>query len=204
MAFIPVPQGVQLCFDFVNDTSQNFQFCLTLKKTTGTPSITDLQNVAGAAATWWSGTLRALLDDSVTLKQTRATDLTVQGGPQHIQTVGTAGSSAGGSMPGHTALVVSQRTAKRGRSFRGRAFVGGFNSSHLADTSRATSVYAGNLVTAFAGLDTALVAVGFEVVVATKQINGVAVNPAQTNRVITYIVDTAWDSQRRRLFGRGN
>lgn len=204
MPFIPLPQGVKLCFDFVNDTGQQFQFCLSLQKISGSVTTTDLSNLSGAGSSWWTGTLKALLDDSVTLRQVRATDETTQGGPQDIETVGTAGTASGSSLPMHTALVVSQRTAKRGRAFRGRAYVGGFNGSQLLTTVRATTTHVANLVSAFGTLQTDLGVLGFKIVVANRHLNGAVVNPAQGNEVIAFIVDQAWDSQRRRLEGRGN
>jgi len=203
MAFIPVPNGVQLCFDFTT-AGQNWQFCLHLRKSTGAPTPTDLQNVADAAASWWTTDFKPNLSSTTTLRQTRATDVSVQGGTVAVNGINTAGTDGAVPVPINAALCVSQRTAKRGRSYRGRAYVSGFDTSVIGNPTDSVIADATALSTDFATLQATLDAISFDVVVATKQHNGAVVNPAETNEVIAFITDQHFDSQRRRLFGRGN
>lgn len=202
MAFIPVPNGVQLCFDFAS-SGQNWQFCLMLRKSSGAPTTTDLEDVVLAAATWWGSSLKPDLTTATTLRQIRATDMTVQGGPQHIDTINQAGTSASDEIGLNSPLVVSLRTQKRGRSYRGRVYISGMNIDGISNAVDVASGTASAFATIFAGLATALDALGFDVVVASRQHNGVPTNPAEVNEVTAYIVDTHLDSQRRRLSGRG-
>jgi len=202
LAFIPTPNGVSLCFHF-DQSNQNWQFCLTLRKSSGAPTPTDLANVSSAGEAWWTSDLDALLDASATLDDVISTDITAQGAPQDIEDVGTPGTNGGTEIGINTAICVSQRTAKRGRSYRGRAYVSGLNTSHVLNSAQMDATNAAAFASAFTGLASDLDVLGFDVVVASKQHNGVVTNPAEVNEVIAYIVDQNFDSQRRRLFGRG-
>lgn len=202
MAFIPVPNGASLCFQFTT-AGQNWQFCITVRKTAGAPSVSDLATLAAAGVSWWNATLKSLIYTATTLNQVVATDLTTQGGPQDIDVVGTPGTATGGIIPVGTPIVVSFRTALRGRSYRGRAYVTGTSSSNLVDSANVSSTITSGLGAAFATLGGTLSTAGMPHVVASKQHNGAVTNPAATNAVITYVVDGKLDSQRRRLAGRG-
>ncbi len=202
MVFIPVPNGISLCFHF-GQSGQNWQFCLTLHKAAGAPTNADLVAAAGAGHSWWTATLSGLMNQATTLVDVTATDLTSQGAPQVIDAVGTAGLNGTQLVPQSSAVVVSQRTALRGRSYRGRAYLGGLSYTQLASDVDITGAAASAISAAFGNLDTALAGLGLDVVVASRQHNKVIVNPAAINRVIAYVVDAHLDSQRRRLFGRG-
>lgn len=202
MAFIPIPNGVQLCFQFTT-AGQNWQFCLQLRKSAGSPSPTDLEDVGDLAEGWYNSDLKPLLTNQSMLNQVVTTDQTVQGGPQFIGVSGNVGTATGNSMPLNAAAVVSQRTAKRGRSYRGRAYISGLSESSQNGPVDIGSTLATDLGDAFTALQIGLDAIGFDVVVASKQHNGVVTNPAATNEVIAFLVDTHLDSQRRRLAGRG-
>lgn len=203
MAFVPVPNGIQLCFLFTTD-SQEWQFCLTLRKSAGAPTSTDLEDVAVTGGSWWTNTLRNLIAPAATLVEVVATDLTSQGAPQHRLSMGTTGNAATGSPPLNAAAVVSHRTAKRGRSYRGRSYLSAFPLGQTTSANLLNGTYASNLASAFSTLAGTLDVSGFDHVVASKQHNGVATSPAEANEVINYVVDTLIDSQRRRLTGRGS
>lgn len=204
MSFIPIPRGVTLCFIF-GEGGQAFQFCLTLQKITGTPTPTDRDNINNDAANWWTASLKPLTNSATALNEIVTTDQTSEGGPQTILNVGgSVGTASGSAVPQGTALVVSHRTALRGRSYRGRSYVGGLSTTHVASPTDVNSTYATNLGVAFTALAAALAIRGFNHVVASKQHNGIATNPATVNPVTAYIIDTHFDSQRRRLFGRGS
>ena len=202
LSFIPMPNGISLCFDFTT-AGQNWQFCLNLRKSAGAPTDSDLANVCSTADGWWDGTFNDLVTDSTTLRQIRATDMTAQGAPQHVLSVIDAGTDTNVPLPLGTAYVVSLRTAKRGRSYRGRIYVGGQSGATQTDEVTMTSSRASELAAAFLGLATSLDSGGFDVVVPSRMHNGVITNPAELNEVTAYVVDQKMDSQRRRLAGRG-
>jgi hypothetical protein len=202
MAFIPVPNGIQLCFLFTTD-SQKWQFCLTLQKSAGAPEDTDLQQAVADGSSWWLSFLKTALQGGTSLSEIVATDLTAQGAPQFRTTVNEAGTGAGTALPAGSCIVVSHRTAKRGRSYRGRSFLSGLSSSQQASPNKLLPATAAAIAGGFAALKVLLDGHGLDHVVASRAHNGAVTNPAEANEVINYVVDTAIDSQRRRLEGRG-
>jgi len=202
LAFIPIPNGITLCFHFETEGS-NWQFCLTLRKSAGAPTPTDLANITGLAETWWDVELQPLLSDMNNLVEIIATDQTSQGAPQNVNAIGTTGGDASASIPLNAAMCISLRTAKRGRSYRGRCYVSGIPQSDYGFANFWTSGAVTDMSDAFNTLINDLDAAGFDVVVASKQHNGVVTTPAETNEVIAITIDTFIDSQRRRLAGRG-
>lgn len=202
MPYIPVPNGIQLCFLFTTD-NQNWQFCLTLRKSAGAPEDTDLAQAAADGNAWWLSTLKALMGSSSTLREILATDLTAQGAPQNRIVVNEAATGGGTPMPLNSCVAISHRTAKRGRSYRGRSFLSGWLGLNQVSNNIISAGYAAALAAAFGVLRTLLDGHGLDHVVASKQHNGTATSPAEANEVIAYVVDTALDSQRRRLTGRG-
>jgi len=202
MAFIPVPNSASLCFDFVS-AGQNWQFCLTVRKSSGSITPSDLNILSGEGHGWWTSTLKALLGSWNTLKQVRATDISVQGGAQDVDIVSEAGTASGTIMALNAPMCVSLRTQKRGRSYRGRVYVSGIVQANMNDAVLWGSGAVTAFPAAFATLQTSLDTAGFDVVVASKQHNLVTTNPAETNEVIAFTADNKIDSQRRRLSGRG-
>lgn len=107
-------------------------------------------------------------------------------------------------LPGNVTLSISMRTGRAGRSYRGRSYwVGLYESTVAGDfvtTATANTILGkmGNLLSGDFVLD------GHQLVVLSKQENGVprsiAVATPVTNMVI---VDTRVDTQRRRLIGTG-
>lgn len=202
MAFIPIPNSATLCFDFTS-AGQNWQFCLVVRKSAGSISTTDLDILTAAGHVWWTSDLRAEITTTTTLRQVRATDQSVQGGAQDIETINEAGTGGAGITPLNAPIVVSLRTQKRGRSYRGRIYLSGIPQDALASPVDYTTTRAASVNAAFVALQADLDAAGFDLVVASKQHNGVVTNPAETNEVIAILTDVHVDSQRRRLFGRG-
>lgn len=202
MAFIPVPRGIQLCFLFLTG-GQHWQFCLTLQKSSGEVDHGDLVAVTSAADGWWDAGFNAVLSAANYLSSIVATDISEQGGEALVHTMGESSVGPAGILPNNVAAVISQRTAKRGRSYRGRAYVGGLTNADQVTSTQMGSAAAAELVDQFVDLQEALDAAGYDVVVASRQHNGVTTNPADVNEVTAFVVDTLYDSQRRRLEGRG-
>jgi len=202
MAFIPAVNGVELCFQFVLG-GQNVEFCLNLRKSAGAVTSTDLDNAADAGHAWQNSDFLALLSNEIQHVATVATDMSVQGGPQSITTNATNGVISSPSEVASVAGVVSGRTAKRGRSYRGRSYIPGIPTNARLNPTDFTTAKATAIAAAFAALQVDLDAIGFDIVVASRQHNNVVTNPAEQNEVIAFVMDNHYDSQRRRLFGRG-
>lgn len=203
MAFIPIPNGIALTFYFTS-ASQNWQFSLTLRKSAGEVEITDLQQATADGSAWWTSFLKPQLATSTSLTSIVASDQSVEGGNQYQATVNEAATGSGSAVPLNACVVISGRTAKRGRSYRGRSYLSGLRDAILGVSMNAiSSAFASTLAGGFASLASTLDGHGLDHVIASKQHNGAPVNPAETNEVTAYVVDTNIDSQRRRLTGRG-
>lgn len=204
MPFIPIPRGISICFP-VTIASQKLEFCITVQKASGVvvPS-TDFDTIEAAIEAAWGSTLKPLQSTQATMTGPILTDQSAEGGAQQIYPFSQTGTASGAAVPNNAALVVSHRTAKRGRSYRGRSYFTGIPVSAQNTPVAVTSTYASDLADAFITLVDAIGAVGFPQIVASKQHNGAVTSPAATNLVTATIVDTNFDSQRRRLFGRGS
>lgn len=202
MAFIPIPNGATLCFDFTTD-GQMWQFCLTIQKRAGAPSTADLDTLTTIGEGFWTDHLKGFLSTPTTLRQIRATDQTSESGPASVLSVAEAATGSANSLPLGTAIVNSFRTGLRGRSYRGRAYLGGLQSASLNTPTTMKAADIVSLLSYWADLANDLDAAGFDHVVASKQHNGAVTNPAVVHVVTDYIIDTLFDSQRRRLAGRG-
>jgi len=200
--FIPIPNSATLCFDFTT-AGQNWQFCLTVRKSSGGITPTDLATLTTEGEAWWNATLDSNLNNNTQLRQVRATDQQTEGGPVDIEIVGTNGTGGGTLMSLGSPLVISLRTAKRGRSYRGRVYLSGIPQVNLVSEVDFGATPVGVYTAAFATLQASLDTAGFDVVVASKQHNLVETNPAETNEVIAIVADTHVDSMRKRLSGRG-
>jgi len=202
MAFIPWPNGVKLCFEFATAGSI-WETCFSLRKSAGAPTSTDLETVVGDGVDSWTAALKGLLTEDTLLGAVRATDMTAEGAPQFVQAVNETGTQTGPGAPLNACAVISGRTAKRGRSYRGRNYVSGLLNGDFTNPVTLGSGLQTALATWATGLQTALDGDGFDIVVASQQHNGVPTSPADLNEVIAFVVDSKSDSQRRRLAGRG-
>jgi hypothetical protein len=78
----------------------------------------------------WSTHLMPVLSSGLTFVNCQVTDLSLLTGNQADNPGSVAGGVAGGTLPGGTAMVVKLLTPLRGRSFRGRVFLGGIPPSY--------------------------------------------------------------------------
>jgi hypothetical protein len=102
------------------------------------------------------------------------------------------GANAGDPLPANVALVITLRTALRGRAHRGRCYWGGFEESSNTTGGVPTAGVVANVATVWGQLLTNLVASGVSLVVASY-LHSSAENVTSLN------VDSRWDTQRRRL-----
>lgn len=162
--------------------------------------------LGNALLNWWSVNFQPQCSNQMALLQVYITDLTTQTGFTVAVTPPSAltGGSTTEALPNNVAFCVSFRTAARGRSSRGRNYVGGLteadtNASNLLQ-SRATAI-----VNAYKLLMGAGVFVpGLQLVVVSRFTLGNPRPVALSRPVINILnVDLTVDSQRRRLPHRG-
>lgn len=167
----------------------------------------NLQTLADRLNEWWYGALRARAGGGLINREVYCRDLTSEGGPVATSTTraGTQGSlSVGTGMPGNVALVVSFRTALRGRANRGRNYWLGFGSTQMSSLDYVTSAYSATVVAAYQMLlpSGTYDPTPYRWVVVSRQLNGVATGRAVPITSVL-VVDNGIDSMKTRLPGRG-
>lgn len=203
--FVPAPQTAKVAIvgTSFGQTIVN-TFWVTFS-TAVTQAILDA--IVAAAQTWWGSYMKPAMPSSYTLGTITATDQTTQNGPSSTVSVAQAGTSGSASMPNGMAVCVTERTALRGRSYRGRLYWGPLTSDMAAssDKNQITSTAAANIgayLLGFASAMSAMATPGNHAVVSHFH-NGIARASAVVTPIETYHADTFLDSQRRRLTGRG-
>ncbi len=101
------------------------------------------------------------------------------------------GTSAAEALPAGAAIVFTLRTAKRGRSYRGRCYWGGMSETVSAAGAQPAAAVITGFVAQWNGLIAALVGTGVSLVVASYR-------HSTADDVTTVTSFGIWDSQRRR------
>jgi len=204
MTFIPTVDTARCTLNFSQGSSVGVNV-LWFKKSSAI-SAADLTVLAIDLVNWWDTygdpTMcdQGQLNSIDVIQQDSSTSPSISYAPASP----IAGSATGSAAALNVSIVSSFRTANRGRSSRGR-----FYSYALSETDTNN-----NGITIGSGLQTALSVMwanlggfvspdGWTHVVVSKQLDLVARTAGLAQPVLSYIIDTALDSQRRRLLGRG-
>lgn len=166
---------------------------------TAPPTSGDLDDVIVATLAFFN-TLRPALHPSYVLQNITATDVHVANGTQTVLplTADNAGTSAGGISAANAACCISLRTNFTGRSFRGRFYLGGIAGTNFADAQNFQTTFASTIAGLFEDFIDALNAINMTLVVVSNYAAGVVRAIALATEIISIIVDTKVDSQRRR------
>lgn len=198
MAFIPTPH----CIEVKALGDQNGVPVVNVWHVDNGATVTDgdLADVADAVETWFKTYPLPYMHESYALNQVVATDISAAGGHQVVNniTTGNVGGNTTDPANAAAAVVYSWRTARIGRSYRGRTYIGALPAASLADAQNVTS----GIVTAYAthatNLIDAISALGKTLVVLSKFAAGVARIAGIMTEIIGVIVDSQVDSQRKR------
>lgn len=198
MPFIPTPRGVEVVVKATQNTIPVVNVYHV--DVAGPVDDTNLQDVRNVFGTWMTGTLLPLLDSSYVLNEIVATDISVANGHQFSTsyTTGNAGGISGQPAAANAAVVISWRTASIGRSFRGRTYIGGLNNGILVSAQNIGTTYATSFAGAAQDLIDLLTTAGYILSVLSKFSNLVARAAGVLTEIISFVVDTKVDSQRRR------
>lgn len=153
---------------------------------------------------WWDG-FRAQIASECVSVENYMVDLSDEAGPVAALPAFTnaAGAATGFPVPNNAALVITHRTANRGRSYRGRTFVAGIAKSVVSGSYVDPGVVS-DIVNAFNDMVDASQAAEVPFTIASRRHNK---NPRVEgiDTIVTLCVarDNVLDSQRRRSPGRG-
>lgn len=141
-----------------------------------------------------SSGLNALQPTSVELSRVQIRDIRTANNAPVESSIASAGTATGELLPRGTGLVVTQRTARAGTSFRGRMYTPGFSEASNTATGRADQA-AQDAATAFwSDFANAMQGQGWPLAVASRKLGQSTVI---TNSLVR---DAVWDGQRRRAF----
>lgn len=192
-----VPNGIKVEMNGVqNGIPVVNRFYVTMS---AAPSSADLDDVITATLGFWND-LKASIHNSYTLQNITATDVHVANGTQTILplTTGNTGSAGGDAAAANAAACISLRTNFTGRSFRGRMYIGGLPNAALANAQNLTTAAAAAYASCMEDFIDALSAINMTLVVVSRFANKVARVVNLATEIISVIVDTKLDSQRRR------
>ena len=207
MEFVETPDVAQVNVRGVID-QQRVQNTLYFQKDSGGIVLADITALAAGIEAWWTVNARPLLSVEYGYREVYAVDQTSIDGP-----TSTASSSSGWQgtrpfstqMPNNATIAVSFRTAKRGRTYRGRNYWpllsrGDVSGNQVLQAYVNLVVLAYDLLLPFGGATPA----GWTwVVVSRTFMNAPRTYGIKTPVEDVLITDRTIDSQRRRLPGRG-
>jgi len=204
MAYIPIADVVsaelvynwdgQVCENVLHYSSNTLPF---------TP--TNMLTLANQLVTLWNANIKVNTSSNCSLTGVTITDLSSAVGPVVLASSGlpVVGTNVSGGQPNNVTCVITKRTAKRGRSYRGRIYQAGLAVNQVT----ANAVHSATLtamLTAWGAFQTFTVgAITYRMVVISRQNGGVITNPGTFENVTGFTSDGILDSQRRRLPGRG-
>lgn len=206
MPFVPAPNIVMIewRFEMAGANCENRLMVDHL----GPPSQANLEGYASGAWSWWENTYSSQINEIATLRETVATDMSSQNGSQAVftDTPAPSGLVTGGALPNETAFCLSLRSNARGRSARGRWYVGGISDSARADANHITGTVAAAMAANLQSYVDAIEATGKLVVIVSyftnnnPRVGGPVYFPVTT---VTF-TDTTLDSMRTRKPGVGS
>lgn len=204
MAFIPVPycQQVELLYSYSG------QMCETVLHYHTPASATPAEQLTAAAAfvSWYNTNLKPLHHSIISLVGIKITDLSTDSAPVLDYSTGLPLAGAGGAdaLPNSIALVITKRTALRGRSYRGRIYHMGIGESNCA-SNQIVGAHVTALLAAYnAALTITVGGTTWKMGVLSRQHNNIVLLEGVITDVVSLSSDGFVDSQRRRLPGRGS
>jgi len=203
MAFIPTLNAIKLVLEFTI-ASQTVVVTISLGKASSvTP--TDLANACNDGIQWLATELMPSLTDQLSLTQAVAYDLSSATAPVVFATPGSpvVGGDSSPALPNNATAVISWRTSNRGRSSRGRMYVPGLPTSAKTSATGFSSAFLAVLASAGAAMNSYFSPDGLEQVVISTHTGGSPRVAGLAQPVTSVVVDGLFDSQRRRLAGRG-
>lgn len=183
MAFHVLENGAQMVIVYGDST---FEWSNTYHITKTDYDGTDTEYLAGLIHAAWVTLVNKPIASVYKLKRIKFYDLRSDGAPIHDYPFNTvAGTQSGEVTDKSSALVVTQRTASRGRSARGRVYYGG-----LTEGNMTSGTWTSGIVAAVMAWHTiimnSITSAGFAPVVMSRKHNGQDRNPADAYGITSY------------------
>ena len=154
--------------------------------------------LANVSMTLFQAALQPYLSSDLTLVRIVATNEDVEAGYQHVELPVTSGQCTNGAgLPGNVAMVLSLRTAYRGRSHRGRIYLPGIPEASVVGNQFLSGFTSYINLWAQALMNPGNI--GFSLAVASRVHNSLPRVVGFSTPVTSITFDSKVDSQRRRL-----
>ncbi len=204
MAFIPTAGAVRVDIQFVRAGQQIHNVIWCSRDSAWTQA--QREGLAEAIETWFSTTGKTAMTSDCSLTQITVVNQDTVNAPGTVYVVSPAIAGTGGaSSPtaNSVAMCATLRTDLRGRSYRGRMYLGAVPTSLVSDSLTVLTTYITNALSVLAALKTAIEALGAVWVVVSHFTNKLPRAGGLKTPITAIAMDQYIDSQRRRLGGRG-
>lgn len=205
MLYIPVANTAKVALDLVMGANAVAQTLYFLKGAGWTQ--TALEDLGGSVLSWFSSNILPYLHSTSALRGAQVTDLTTDSAPSVYvahTSLEAGGVSTGSPLPGNATMVITFRTAQRGRSARGRNYIIGLPATETNGLDRMMTTWVSNILDGYADLSVVETGTSTTHVVVSRFHNKVPRSSGVTIEINEYTCDGVIDSQRRRLTGRGD
>jgi hypothetical protein len=204
MPFIPAVDTARVSL-LTDLDGQNLINTLWFKHRAGAIGIPDLEALGAGVNDWFVANILTLMSNQAVYLGCIAYDYTTEFAPAvNSAIVGTAGGDASPQLPNNCAFCVKFLTGGRGRSSRGRNYVGAATQNWRSDPNHVDTSVADALVAGYDAILGLPIDADWEWSVVSFRFNKLPRVTALIQPVIGVAYsDTVLDSQRRRLPGRG-
>lgn len=202
---IPLPNGIRCAMRYSQAGLEAYNILNVLGSAPATSG--NLVTVAGVFQTWWNTQWRSSMSSSVSWLGVDLTALDSAGSPflAYTNTGTLAGGGGAGLYPPQVAIVASLKTGLSGRSFHGRIYVFGFDTTNAITAGLVSGAFVTAIVGKLNTLRTSLATAGFPMCVASYY-SGVTAGGDKIPRAVgvatvvnNIVMGNRVDSQRRRL-----
>lgn len=203
MAFIPTAGCVRVDLQFDLGGQQCHNILWVSKDSTWTQAEREALNTA--IKDWWHTTARSKFTTGIALQQVTSVNQETQEAPSSTLIVSPQdpGTVSDTGLPNNVAMCATLRTGLRGRSYRGRMYLGGFGVTHRNGTTTWTTTAVADIITVLTALKTVIEGLAAVwVIVSHYHLKAPRATGLKTP-ITAVAIDQYMDSQRRRLALRG-
>lgn len=200
MAFQPVPDVAQFVLRYTTVPGEFWGAnVINMRYIAGSIDEAALETACTNFAINWPLYFDPLTSNQIVIQSVEARDLTEQMGVQGFAAIASVGTLTSPVLPGNVTFAVKFLTGAAGRSRRGRSFFIGLAENQVAGNF-VSGAFATAVTAAWADFNAAMVADGWQLVVVSRQQNGVVLTEGIPYTVTSITVsDLQIDTQRRRL-----
>jgi len=200
MSFIPTVNSIKVVI-IGSLFGQQIVIDITVGKSSAI-TVTDLENVAPEMRDWWNDELAPQVVNDYTINNVKAYDMSSSTAPVYDFPCSEAGDLTDTACANNVAAAISFRTANRGRTSRGRIYIGGLPVNPASGVVMTGTTQAALAVAGF-NINDYLTPLSLFHTVVSLYSNGSPRTSGLAQPTINYVVNSDYDSQRRRLQGRG-